>query len=300
MARISTLLRLALSLAILAWPGLSGPAKAAATPRDLAEVKAAGVIRHLGIPYANFITGQGDGLDVEIVQRFAEHLGVRYEFVATDWPTIFPDLTGKTIRLNGSTVETTGLAEVRGDIIANGLTVLPWRNKIMSFSQPTFPTQVWLVVKADSKVTPIAPTGDIDKDIALTRAKLKGMTLLCKTGTCLDPSLFNLDPTGAGAKLFPGSLNDLAPAVIMGEADATLLDVPDALVALQKFPGKIKIIGPMTDRQDMAPAFAKEQPRLLEEFNRFFTRLRASGEYDKLVKKYYPLVFEYMPGFFGN
>ncbi|GAB6037965.1 transporter substrate-binding domain-containing protein [Fundidesulfovibrio butyratiphilus] len=296
MARTVLLFRLILAFALLAWSGF--PDAAHAAPRDLDAVKAAGVLRHLTIPYANFVTGQGDGLDVEIVKGFAKHLGVRYESVASDWPTVFADLTGKVIKPQGANVEIKGQAPVRGDIIANGLTVLPWRTKVVNFSRPTFPTQVWLVVKSESAVTPIKPTGDIDKDIQLTRAKLRGMTVLCKTGTCLDPSLFNLEPTGAGAKLFPGSLNDLAPAVIMGEADATLLDVPDALVALQKFPGKIKIIGPMTDQQNMAPAFAKEQPRLHDEFNRYFSGLMASGEYDKMVKKYYPLVFEYMPGFF--
>nr|MBP8266208.1 hypothetical protein [Zoogloea sp.] len=38
---------------------------------DLQDIRARGVLRHLGIPYANFVTGSGDGLDVEIVQRFA-------------------------------------------------------------------------------------------------------------------------------------------------------------------------------------------------------------------------------------
>ena len=38
---------------------------------DLQEVKQRGVLRHLGIPYANFVTGSGDGLDVELVKLFA-------------------------------------------------------------------------------------------------------------------------------------------------------------------------------------------------------------------------------------
>ena len=31
---------------------------------DLQDIKAKGEIRHLGIPYANFVTGAGDGFDV--------------------------------------------------------------------------------------------------------------------------------------------------------------------------------------------------------------------------------------------
>jgi ABC-type amino acid transport substrate-binding protein len=276
---------------------LAAGAEAGAT-RDLGEVKAAGVLRHLGSSYANFVTGQGDGLDVELVQRFAAHLGVRYEFVEAGWDTIFTDLTGLRFAMKNGDAVVTGQGPVRGDIIANGLTVLPWRAKLLDFSTPTFPTQVWLVVKADSPVAPIVPTGDIAKDIGLTRAKLGGLTLLCKSGTCLDPALYNLGPTGAVPREFPGGPNDLAPAIILGEADATLLDVPDALIALQKFPGKIKVIGPLNDTQDMAACFAKTSPRLREEFNRFFAGLRASGDYDSLVRKYYPLVYSYFPAFF--
>jgi ABC-type amino acid transport substrate-binding protein len=274
---------------------------AMAAPRDLSEVKASGELRHLGIAYANFVTGRGDGLDVDIMRLFAKHLGVKYVFVPTDWGTVFSDLTGKKIKAKGADVEVLGDGPIKGDVIANGLTILPWRQKVVDYSTPTFPTQVWLVVKTDSKVTPITPSGDIKKDIEQTRGKLRGLTLLGKNGTCLAPELFNLEPTGAKAKVFPGSLNDLAPALILkGEADATLLDVPDALVALQKFPGKIKIIGPMSDTQDMAVAFSKQAPKLREEFNRFFAGLKQSGQYAKMIKKYYPFVTTYFPAYFGK
>lgn len=265
---------------------------------DLPEIKARGVLRHLGIPYANFITGQGDGFDVEIIKAFCEHLEVKYEFVQEDWATALPSLIGKKFKLQDGEVNFIADVPVKGDLLANGLTVLAWREKILNYSSPTFPTQVWLVVRTDSPITPITPTGDINKDIELTRTKLKDLTILCKSGTCLDPSLFNLTPTGVTAKDFTGSLNDLAPAVIVGDAPATLLDVPDAIIALQKFPGKIKIIGPLTGKQEMAVGFRKDQPLLRDEFNKFYAQFKSSGKYEALVYKYYPLVFTYFPEFF--
>ena len=268
--------------------------------RDLAEIKASGKLLHLGIPYANFVNGQGEGLDVEIIKAFCAHIGVSYEYVQEDWATSIPDLIGKTFKLEQGKAVITGTTPIKGDLLANGLTILNWRKDILSYSMPTFPTQVWLVVGHKSPITPITPTGDINQDIKLTHEKLKGMHVLCRSGTCLDPRLFDLSGAGATARDFEGSLNDLAPAVIMGEADATLLDVPDALVALQKFPGKIKIIGPITDRQKMAVGFRKDQPNLLKAFNEFFTQLRASGQYDVLVHKYYPLAYTYFPEFFAK
>lgn len=265
---------------------------------DLPEVKARGVLRHLGVPYANFVTGTGDGMDVELVSLFAQHLGIKYEYVKTSWENILPDLTGKKVKARGDEVQVLGEAPVKGDLIACGFTILPWRQKIVDYSRPTFPTQVWLVARADSPRRPIPPSGDIGRDIAAVRGLLKGHSLLGKANTCLDPALYSLDDTGARVKLFPGALNELAPAVVNGESEMTLLDVPDALIALEKWPGKIKVLGPLSGMQGMGATFAKDSPLLKDAFNRFLEKCRQDGTYLRLIKKYYPAVFNYYPDFF--
>lgn len=267
---------------------------------DLEKLRETGVLRHLGVPYAAFVTGSGEGFDVQMMKAFAAHLGVEYKYVPTEWKMAIPDLTGKNFVIRSEAAEVTGDCLIRGDVLANGLTVLPWRKTLLAYSTPTFPSQVWLVVRADSPVDPIVPSGDVNSDIKATRAKLQDMKVLCKTGTCLDPRLFNLEGAGAKPLEFPASLNDLAPAVILGEAESTLLDVPDAVMALQKFPGRIKVIGPLSDMQLMAVGFRKDQPELLAEFNSFFSKFWSSGAYLKLVNEYYPLIHRYFPDFFAR
>ena len=267
---------------------------------DLEGVQQRGVLRHLGIPYAGFITGAGDGMDVELMQRFAKHLGVRYEFLTTDWTDIFGDLTGNKVKPKGNDIEFVANVPIKGDVAANGITVLPWREKAVNFSLPTFPNQVWLVARSKSPIKPIKPSGNLDKDIATVKILMKGKSLLGKAGTCLDPSLYNLEEVTNKIALFPGSLNDMAPAIINGETELALLDVPDALVALQKWPGKIKIIGPVSEIQDMAVAFSKDSPELLAEFNRFLDKSKKDGSFVQLAKKYYPFVTNYYPKFFAR
>ncbi len=264
---------------------------------DLPEIRKQGVLRHLGIPYANFVTGPNTGLDVELMQGFARHLGVRYEYVKTDWGTVIGDLTGKKIAPRGTDVEILGTAPIKGDVIANGLTMLPWREKIVDFSHPTFPSQIWLIAGAKSKTRPIKPSGSFEQDIAHTRELMNGMKVLALKSTCLDPDTNKLNETGAQVICFKGNLNELAPAVLAGEAEMTILDVPDALVALKKWPGKIKIIGPVSRKQQMAVAFPKEAPQLREEFNRYFEQCLNDGSYHRLVNHYYPAVFGYFPEF---
>lgn len=265
---------------------------------DLDEVRQRGVLRHLGIPYANFVTGAGDGMDVELSRMFASYIGVRYEYVATDWGTVVQDLVGKKVKVKGSDVDFLDDAPVKGDMIANGFTVLPWREKAVNFSDPTFPSQIWLIARADSKVRPIKPTGTIEKDIEKTRDLLKGKTVMALEKTCLDPSLYNLAATGANVISFKGKLNELAPAVINNEAEMTILDVPDALIALGKWPGKIKIIGPISNKQVMGAAFPKDAPKLREAFNKFLKKAQKDGSYMKVVNTYYPSAKRYFPAFF--
>ena len=272
--------------------------QASAWAGDLAQVRKSGVLKHVGIPYANFVTGAGDGMDVELMQKFAKYLGVRYEYVKADWGTVIQDVIGKQVQAKGDEVTFLDDAPVRGDLIANGFTVLPWRQKAVSFSSPTFPSQIWLVARVDSKVRPIKPSGNIDTDIARTKALMKKKDVMALKKTCLDPDLYNLEATGANVILFNGSLNELAPAIINGKAEMTILDVPDALIALEKWPGKIKILGPVSHKQEMAVAFPQGSQELHDAFESFLKQAQHDGSYRKIVKRYYPTAPAFFPDFF--
>ncbi len=286
---------LAALLAGLATAGAAGPARAA----DLDEVRARGVLRHLGVPYANFVTGAGDGLDVELTRAFAASLGVRYEYVETDWGTAIPDLLGRQVKVSGAEVQLLGPVPVRGDLIASGLTRIPWRERAVVFSPPTFPSQVWVVARASVAVHPIAPTGDVGKDVAATRALLRGHSVLAVRKTCLDPDLLDLGATGARVVAFGGKLDGLAPALLDGEAELAVLDVPAALTALEKWHGRLKVLGPITDRQLMGAAFAPDAPRLREAYAAFLARSQLDGSYLRLVHRYYPAAADHFPSFFA-
>lgn len=284
-----------LSTAVLASP--------AVLARDLDEIRADGVLRHLGIPYAKFVTGMGDGLDVELVRGFAEHLGVRYEFVQTSWKTAFGDLTGQAAALGEGGHAVRGeITPVRGDILANGVTVLPWRQEVVDYSEPTFPSGIWLMARADSSLRPITPTATVDGDIQQVRTLLDGREVLALENTCLDPRLYDLAATGAKV-LLPAEdlkLNEMAPAILNNEAETTILDVPDALIALEKWPGDIKVIGPVSDTQMMGATFRKSSPQLREAFNAYLAGIKADGTYRRLVARYYPTVFTYFDAFFAS
>ncbi len=270
-----------------------------ARAEGLNHVKKSGTLRHLGIPYANFVTHDHDGLDIALMKAFAKDLGVKYQFVESTWQTIIADLSGKKVKPVGNDIQILGKARIKGDIISTGFTVLPWRKKIVDFSAMTFPSEIWLIARGDTQLTPISPTGVIAKDIDKVKELLNGFSVLGLKDSCLDPNSYGIKKTGAKILYFSADhdLSGMIPSVIAEVADATLMDVPVALVALAKWPGKIKVIGPLSQPQDMACAFSKNSPKLKQAFDIFFEKFKTSGEYRKLVETYYPSVFTYYPNF---
>lgn len=286
------------SLAVIILVGLSVVAVAA----ELKEIQARGEIRHLGIRYANFVTGAGDGFDVELVQGFAHHMGVKYQLVFSDFYSIIRDLLGKDLVRSGDAVTLEGDYPVKGDIIAAGFTVLPWREKVLLYSAPTFPSQVLLVARAESPHRPIQGSPSLLDDIAETKSILGGKSLLVMERTCLDPANYALKGQGIDLRAYTKStnLNEMVPALLNGDADFTLLDVPDAILDLQKWAGKIKVIGPVSEAQQLAAAFPGSAPKLRDAFNAYLHQIRSDGTYDKLVNKYYPGIRRYFPEFFAS
>ncbi len=267
---------------------------------DLAEIKAKGELRHLGIRYANFVTGAGDGLDVELVQGFAKHLGVKYTLVYSDFYSVIRDLLGKDVAIKGDAVELVGDYPVKGDMIATGFTMLPWRERVLLYSDPTFPSQVLLIAKAEANYTPIKGSADLAADIRETKGIIGRKSLLVMERTCLDPSSYGLKGTGIDLKPYTQStnINEMVPTLLEGKVDFSLLDVPSAILDLQKWAGRIKVIGPISPEQALAAAFPKSSPALREAFNAYFREIRVDGTYDKLVRKYYPGIQRYFPEFF--
>ncbi len=269
---------------------------------DLKEIQARGELRHLGIRYANFVTGAGDGFDVELTQGFAKHIGVKYSLVYSDFYNVIRDLLGKDVVRKGSEVALEGSFPVKGDMIATGFTVLPWREAVLLYSKPTFPSQVLLVARANSNFTPIKGSPDLIKDIKETKAIIGKNSLLIMERTCLDPGNYGLKGTGIDLKSYTRStnLNEMVPALLNKEAELTLLDVPDAILDLKKWVGQIKVIGPVSEHQDLAAAFPKDAPELRKAFDEYLLKVKADGTYDKLVDKYYPGIRRYFPEFFAR
>ncbi|MDF2152638.1 transporter substrate-binding domain-containing protein [Vibrio sp. CAU 1672] len=276
---------------------------------DLQDIKQRGVLRHIGVPYANFVSylDQGGvktltGLDVEIVKGFAESLGVSYEYVPGKWSNVIGKLTGQNAHYVDKRVVLVEKTPIEGDLIANGMTILDWRKQMVDFSEDYFPSGVWLVARSDSTMQPIKPKGSIDADISEVKLLISGRKVLALQNSCLDPNLYDLYATGAQVILpdVQRRLNEMVPAIMKNDAESTLLDVADTIIALEKWPGEIKVIGPISGHQQMAVAFRKSSPELRAAFNQYLNRIHHDGTYQRLVEKYYPSIYYFYNDYFSE
>ncbi len=265
---------------------------------DMEEIRGRGVIRHLAVPYARFVMGPDDGFSVALVKGFARELGLGYEYVEIVWPRAIRDLTGKEFQLEKGRVNVTGTCPVKGDVIANGMTILPWRKELLDFSAPTFPTGIWLIAQAGSRLTPIQPGGSLVSDIQTVKSLVKGVSVLSLPGSCLDPALYGFEDSGAKWVVPQCRMSEFAPAVINQDAECSLMDIPDAMIAMEKWPRQLKIIGPVSAFQEMGCGFRKSDPDLRRLFDQYLKRIQENGAYMKLVRYYYPGITAYFPDFF--
>lgn len=287
--------------------GLTSLLSHSALASDLERIKESGVLRHIGVPYANFVSyiDQGEvqtltGLDVEIIKGFARSLNVRYEYVPGKWNNVVGKLTGQQVEYKNAQLVVGDDMPIEGDLIANGVTILDWRKEVLDFSDDYFPSAVWLVARSDSTLKPIKPTGSIQQDIAMVKSLISGRDVMAMEHSCLDPNLYNLYDTGANVILpsVQRRLNEMVPAIMKNDAESTLLDVADTLIALEKWPGEIKVIGPISEHQRMAVAFRKNSPELKAAFNQYLQSIKQDGTYQALVEKYYPSIYYFYNDYF--
>ena len=108
----------------------------------LEKVKKAGVLKwgadpSGGAPYVFFDPKDPDkiiGFEVDIMDKLAEHLGVKHEIVKSDWAALLDNMKSK-----------------RTDLVMNGVEINEDRKKVVAFTEPYYVYEQQLTVRAGDK-----------------------------------------------------------------------------------------------------------------------------------------------------
>ena len=160
------------------------------------------------------------------MQLFAKELGVRYEYVQTNWNDVIGDLTGRKIRYKPS-VQEVGSRPIRGDVIANGMTIPAPAPEAARLLRPHLPSAVWLLARPTSRSRRSSPAAAGSRTSRPPRPGWRRHHL--RDGQLL-PRPDPLRSRGKGLKLkrFTGStnINDVVPAMLKRESDMTSSTCP--------------------------------------------------------------------------
>ena len=198
------------------------------------------------------------GFDIDLISAIAKDQGFEYELKNTAWDGIFAGLEG---------------GEYAG--ILSSVTISDERKQTYDFSEPYFNANQAVVTRAD--------------DTAIqSEADLKGKTLGAQIGTT--GAIYvtdNLKETTLKQYDTP----DLAMLdLVNGNIDGVVVDTPVAAnYALQsdQFKGKAKIALELVTNEVYGLTVRKGDPDgLLPLFNAGLKNVKASGEYDKIYKKW--------------
>jgi polar amino acid transport system substrate-binding protein len=197
------------------------------------------------------------GFDIDLANAIAQKLGRELKIEDMAFDALIPALLAGKI-----------------DMIVAGMTITEERKKKVAFSDPYYETGLVWVVRADD-------------DRMQTPDDLKGKTLSTQTGTTSDIQASKIE--GVNMKRFQ-QFTDAFLEVSAGRADACIVNEPTAIDYTMKHPelkigGKLQFEG--TERQFNGIAVRLEDEELLNAINQALQELQDSGEYDKMVEKWF-------------
>lgn len=244
------------------------------------------VLRHLSVPYSKFDMGNEKGFSIELIKKFCNYRNLSYEYVESDFKSIENDLSG---------TEVTGDI---GDIISCGYVRENIDLNKFTYSESILPTQMVILSSANSYIDPIIPTGNTLRDVELTYSKISNISIASIPNTMFDIFDYCLKDKCGEIISFQGKVCELPFFMDINNIDAIMLTIQAAECILTKYPGKYKIIGPVSDQLTISAIFKASDKNLIKDFDRFMRMIKSSGEFIKLVRKYYPNMIDIYPRFF--
>lgn len=198
--------------------------------------------------------GELEGFDVDIINEVAKRIGIKAEFVPTEWKAMFA-----------------GLDSERFDVIANQVSINETRLQKYDFSTPYTVSGAQVIV--NKSTTNINSVQD-----------LKGRKVGVTQGSNWEEIA---KKAGADIQYYKGA-NEIFADLAAGRIEASVNDRLFVSEYLLKNPDQnIKVAGKIFDEAKMGFAFRKGSPELIEAVNKALKDIQADGTYLKIAKKWF-------------
>lgn len=197
------------------------------------------------------------GIDIDLLDAIAKSEGFEYEQKAMDFGGIIPGIEANQI-----------------DGAIAGMSITDERKKVVDFSDAYYDSGVAIVAKIDSTIA--------------SEADLTGKTLAVKKGTAGATYAESIKDKYGAELIYFNDTPGMFQAVTSGNADVCFEDYP---VAMFKFKTEttpeLKVVGDKVTSTPYGFAVKKgTNVELLKMFNEGLAKLKANGEYQKILDKY--------------
>lgn len=255
-------LMLALVMVCFAFAGCSKPADNDAATNDnaaadtsLADVKSAGKLTIATSPdfppFEELKNNEVVGIEIDIMKKIADSLGVELEIVEMDFDSVIP-----------------GVQAGKFDAGVSGITITEDRQKNADFTDPYFLASQAIVVMADSDIK--------------TKADLEGKKISVQTGTTAEDYCMS---NGYDVLAFVAN-NDACSALTSGKVDAWVVDNEVAIDLSAKTDGKTIVLDEAMTSEPYGFAFKKGSTTLVEEINTILNGFITDGTVEAIFKEY--------------
>ncbi|CAK7037631.1 Glutamine-binding periplasmic protein [Saezia sanguinis] len=199
--------------------------------------------------------GQRTGFDIELVEAIGKVLGRPIEWTDVDFKGLIPSLVSK-----------------RADIAVSAIYITPERAEVIDFTKPYLAGGLVAMVRADNTTIK-------------TPADLAGKRISVQVGTKSVQWLREHIPS---AELIEVEKNQqMFNLVDIGRSDAAVTGKPAAF-QYARTRGGVRILEQQLTTEEYGIAVRKDLPDLTKAFDAAIEQLKANGEYNALVQKWFP------------
>ena len=202
-------------------------------------------------PFESLEGSEVVGIEVEILEKFAEAIGVELEIKQMDFDSVLP-----------------GVQSGKYDVGVSGITITEDRKKNADFTKPYFMASQAIVVLKDSNIK--------------SKADLKGKKISVQTGTTAEEFCM---AEGYEVLAYQAN-NDACSALTSGKVDAWVVDNEVAIDLSAKTNGATIVLDEAMTSEPYGFAFPKGSETLVAEFNKYIEKWIADGTIKAIFDKY--------------
>ncbi|WP_455331411.1 ABC transporter permease subunit [Hutsoniella sourekii] len=211
-------------------------------------------------PYGYLEDGEYKGFDVELAAEVFKKMDLDYKFQPIDWGMKEAELDNKNI-----------------DMIWNGYSVTPEREKLVAFSKPYLQGRIGILVKKDSPIQ--------------TKADLKGKTVATQEGSSQleemmkEPEFIN----SLGELVTLASFNEVLSELETGRADAIVIaETVTRYYFTQNGQGdQYRLLEEDFGHSDTAVGFRKSDQAFVDKFDQALVEVMESPKYDEIYNRWF-------------